>query len=151
MREGEGGQGWCRGSGGHGELRAEGGDLRYEASWHLKPIEANVWVEKDILLKMGYKKLVEREDERQAALAGLQTKFLTQPGVEKHLGDCGVDPRVCQPHADQPAERSMKVNVVLTVVMWQDPRVLILDEPTTTWTARVSVPWSWPSRTTRVA
>ena len=43
--------------------------------WHFKPIEANVWVEKDILKK---KKLVERE--------------VTQPGDEKHLGDFGVDP-----------------------------------------------------------
>ena len=41
---------------------------------------------------MGYKKLVEREGERQAAMAGLQTKLLTQPGVEKHLGGFGVDP-----------------------------------------------------------
>ena len=29
--------------------------------------------------------------------------------------------------------------------------VLILDESTTTWTARVSVPWSSPSQTTGVA
>ena len=36
---------------------------------------------------MDYKKLVEREDERQAAMAGYRTKLLTQPGVEKHLGD----------------------------------------------------------------
>ena len=39
---------------------------------------------------MGYKKLVEREDERHAAVAGLQTEFLMQLGVEMHLGDCGV-------------------------------------------------------------
>ena len=43
-------------------------------------------MEKVILIKMGYKKLVECEDERQAAMAGLQTKFLTQLGVENHLG-----------------------------------------------------------------
>ena len=31
---------------------------------------------------MGYLKLVQREDERQAAMAGLMTKQLTQPGVD---------------------------------------------------------------------
>ena len=31
-------------------------------------------------MKMGYLKLVQREDERQAAMAGLMTKQLTQPG-----------------------------------------------------------------------
>merc|ERR1712190_495281 len=56
----------------------------YEVKWQFKPIEANAWVEKDILVKMGYLKLVQREDERQAAMAGLMTKQLTQPGVEKH-------------------------------------------------------------------
>jgi len=40
---------------------------------------------------MGYLKLVQREDEKQAAMAGLQTKQLTQPGVEKHLAAFGVD------------------------------------------------------------
>merc|ERR1719287_225834 len=61
--------------------------FEYEVKWQFKPIESNVWVEKEILIMMGYKKLVEREDERQAAMAGLQTKLLTQPGVEKHLTD----------------------------------------------------------------
>ena len=43
-------------------------------------------------MKMGYLKLVQREDERQAAMAGLMTKQLTQPGVEKHL-----DPSIHEP------------------------------------------------------
>ena len=38
--------------------------LEYEVKWQFKPIEANCWVEKDILIKMGYIKLVRREDER---------------------------------------------------------------------------------------
>merc|ERR1712190_227397 len=64
----------------------------YEVKWQFKPVENNVWVEKDIRVKMGYLKMVQREDERQAAAAGLMTKQLTQPSVEKHLGDFGVDP-----------------------------------------------------------
>merc|ERR1712188_27079 len=66
--------------------------FEYEVKWQFKPIESNTWVEKDTLIKMGYLKMVQREDERQAAMAGLMTKHLTQPGVEKHLGDFGVDP-----------------------------------------------------------
>ena len=37
----------------------------YEVKWHFKPIEARVWVEKDILIKMSYKKLVARMSVRQ--------------------------------------------------------------------------------------
>merc|ERR1719199_2130565 len=63
--------------------------FEYEVKWQFKDMENNTWVEKDILVKMGYLKLVQREDERQAAMAGLQSKQLTQPGVEKHLADFG--------------------------------------------------------------
>merc|ERR1712226_505449 len=102
----------------------------YEVKWQFKPIESNVWVEKDILIKMGYLKLVQREDERQAAMAGLMSKQLTQPSVEKHLGDFGVDPESASHTQINQLSGGMKVKIVLAACMWQNPHVLILDEPT---------------------
>merc|ERR1712241_825625 len=102
----------------------------YEVKWMYKPNESNVWVEKDTLIKMGYLKIVQREDERQAAMAGLMTKQLTQPGVEKHLGDFGVDPESASHTQISQLSGGMKVKVVLAASMWQNPHVLILDEPT---------------------
>jgi len=102
----------------------------YEVKWQLKPMENNVWVEKDILVKMGYLKLVQREDERQAAMAGLMTKQLTQPGIEKHLGDFGVDPESASHTQINQLSGGMKVKIVLAAAMWQNPHILILDEPT---------------------
>merc|ERR1711937_1088109 len=102
----------------------------YEVKWQFKPIESNVWVEKDILVKMGYLKLVQREDERQAAMAGLMTKHLTQPSIEKHLGDFGVDPESASHTQINQLSGGMKVKVVLAASMWQNPHILILDEPT---------------------
>merc|ERR1711979_145536 len=102
----------------------------YEVKWQFKPIESNVWVEKEILIKMGYLKLVQREDERQAAMAGLMTKQLTQPSVEKHLVDFGVDPESASHTQISQLSGGMKVKVVLAASMWQNPHVLILDEPT---------------------
>merc|ERR1712013_145295 len=104
--------------------------FEYEVKWQLKPMESNVWVEKDTLIKMGYLKMVQREDERQAAMAGLMTKHLTQPGVEKHLGDFGVDPESASHTQINQLSGGMKVKVVLAAFMWQNPHVLILDEPT---------------------
>merc|ERR1711881_583102 len=95
-----------------------------------KGIENNSWVEKDILVKMGYLKMVQREDERQAAMAGLQSKQLTQPGVEKHLANFGVDPESASHSQINQLSGGMKVKVVLAAAMWQNPHVLILDEPT---------------------
>merc|ERR1712127_322321 len=94
------------------------------------PIEANVWVSKEALTKMGFLKLVQREDERQAAMSGLMTKHLTQPGVEKHLVDFGVDPESASHTQINQLSGGMKVKVVLAATMWQNPHVLILDEPT---------------------
>jgi len=102
----------------------------YEVKWQFKSIESNCWVEKDTMIKMGYLKLVQREDERQAAMAGLMTKQLTQPGVEKHLGDFGVDPESASHTQINQLSGGMKVKVVLAAAMWQNPHVLILDEPT---------------------
>mmetsp|Transcript_70157 Transcript_70157/g.146771 ORF Transcript_70157/g.146771 Transcript_70157/m.146771 type:complete len:1044 (+) Transcript_70157:76-3207(+) len=104
--------------------------FEYEVKWQFKPMEANAWVEKDILIKMGYLKMVQREDERQAAMAGLMTKQLTQPGVEKHLGDFGVDAESASHTQINQLSGGMKVKVVLAAAMWQNPHVLILDEPT---------------------
>merc|ERR1712238_541018 len=56
-------------------------------SLEFKSTELSVGVEKDIVVKRGYLKLVQREDERQAAMACLMTKQLTSPSIEKHLGD----------------------------------------------------------------
>merc|ERR1719389_267786 len=104
--------------------------FEYEVCMMYKPPECNVWIEKSVLIKMGYLKLVQREDERQAAMAGLQTKQLTQPGVEKHLTNFGVDPESASHTQISQLSGGMKVKVVLAAAMWQNPHILILDEPT---------------------
>merc|ERR1711879_341740 len=81
-------------------------------------------------IKMGYLKFVQREDERQAAMAGLMTKQLTQPSIEKHLGDFGVDPESASHSQINQLSGGMKVKIVLAASMWQNPHILILDEPT---------------------
>jgi elongation factor 3 len=104
--------------------------FEYEVKWMYKDNENNVWVEKDTIIKMGYIKLVQREDEKQAAMSGLQTKQLTQVGVEKHLGNFGVDPESASHTEISQLSGGMKVKVVLAAAMWQNPHILILDEPT---------------------
>jgi elongation factor 3 len=56
--------------------------------------------------------------------------MLTQPGVEKHLGDFGVDPESASHTQINQLSGGMKVKVVLAAAMWQNPHILILDEPT---------------------
>merc|ERR1712113_887894 len=65
-----------------------------------------------------------------AAMAGLMTKQLTQPSIEKHLVNFGVDPESASHTQINQLSGGMKVKVVLAACMWQNPHVLILDEPT---------------------
>jgi len=102
----------------------------YELKWVGQPIDNSFWVEREILIKMGYLQMVQREDEKQAAMAGLQNKQLTQPGVEKHLANFGVDAESGSHTQINQLSGGMKVKVVLAAAMWQNPHILILDEPT---------------------
>merc|ERR1719201_2141420 len=70
--------------------------------------------------------MVQREDERQAAMAGLMSKQLTQPSIEKHLGDFGVDPESASHTQINQLSGGMKVKVVLAAAMWQNPHALVL-------------------------
>jgi len=102
----------------------------YQVKWQMQPVDNACWVEKEILVKMGYLKMVQSEDEKQAAMAGLQSKQLTQPGIEKHLKDFGVDAEYGSHTQINQLSGGMKVKVVLAAAMWQNPHILILDEPT---------------------
>merc|ERR1719160_1192391 len=57
-------------------------------------------------------------------------KQLTQPGIEKHLMDFGVDAESASHTQINQLSGGMKVKVVLAAAMWQNPHILILDEPT---------------------
>merc|ERR1712100_444011 len=102
----------------------------YQVKWQMQPVDNSCWVEKEILVKMVYLKMVQSEDEKQAAMAGLQSKQLTQPGIEKHLKDFGVDAEYGSHTQINQLSGGMKVKVVLAAAMWQNPHILILDEPT---------------------
>merc|ERR1719453_1938213 len=95
-----------------------------------KPIELSCWVERDTMVNMGYEKMVCREDEKQAAAAGLMSKPLTAPSVEKCLKNFGLDAESASHNPIKSLSGGQKVKVVLAGAMWQNPHVLILDEPT---------------------
>merc|ERR1711933_680413 len=102
----------------------------YEVKWMHKPLENNTWVERDTLLAMGYSKLVNKKDEQEAAAAGLLSKPLTQQGVEKALKDFGLDAESASHQPLSSLSHGQKVKVVICASCWQNPHIVILDEPT---------------------
>merc|ERR1711990_360765 len=102
----------------------------YETKWMHKGVESNTWVERETLLAMGYSKLVNKKDEQEAAAAGLMSKPLTQPGVEKALKDFGLDAESASHQPLASLSHGQKVKVVICASCWQNPHIIILDEPT---------------------
>merc|ERR1711988_1472238 len=102
----------------------------YEVKWMHKPNECNTWVERDALLAMGYSKIVAKKDEQEAAAAGLLSKPLTQPGVEKALKDFGLDAEAASHQPLGSLSHGQRVKAVICASCWQNPHIIILDEPT---------------------
>merc|ERR1712109_215464 len=102
----------------------------YECKWKGYSMDFMTWVGRGLLIEMGFKVNVQREDEKQAAMAGLQNKQLTTPGVEKHLADFGVTAEFATHNNLRALSAGQKVKVVLGAAMWQNPHVLVIDEPT---------------------
>merc|ERR1719203_2726531 len=102
----------------------------YEVKWMNKPLESNTWVERETLLAMGYSKIVNKKDEQEAAAAGLLSKPLTQQGVEKALKDFGLDAESASHQPLGSLSHGQRVKVVICASCWQNPHVIILDEPT---------------------
>merc|ERR1712185_772745 len=84
---------------------------------------------RDILLAMGYSKIVAKKDEQEAA-AGLLSKPLTQPGVEKALKDFGLDTEAASHQPLGSLSHGQRVKVVICASCWFNPHIIILDEPT---------------------
>jgi elongation factor 3 len=102
----------------------------YEVSWKNKSEEMKMWVKRDILLKMGATKLVQRHDEKEAVMAGLASKNLTTKDIEKHFADFGIEPEQANHTLIKSLSGGQKVKVVLAASLWQNPHLVILDEPT---------------------
>merc|ERR1719247_2439070 len=102
----------------------------YQAKLQFKGVEDAIWISRDVLVSMGHLALVQRQDEKEAVAAGLQSKMLTSEGVEKHLMNFGLDKEQASHSTIQSLSGGQKVKVVLGASMWQDPHLVVLDEPT---------------------
>jgi elongation factor 3 len=69
-------------------------------------------------------------DQKIAARAGMYVRALTTANVEKHLEDVGLDKEYGTHYRLNALSGGQKVKVVIGAAMWNQPHVVILDEPT---------------------
>jgi len=82
------------------------------------------------LTRRGWDKAAKAIDARIAQRSGLYIRTLSSANVEKHLGDCGLSAEFATHYRMGALSGGQKVKVVLAASMWNQPHILILDEPT---------------------
>jgi elongation factor 3 len=79
---------------------------------------------------MGWDKAMKATDLKIAQRAGLYVRPLSTKNVEQHLEDCGLAREFGTHYRMSALSGGQKVKVVLAAAMWNQPHILILDEPT---------------------
>jgi len=82
------------------------------------------------LVRRGWEKSTKQIDARIAQRSGLYIRTLSSANVEKHLADCGLSAEFATHYRMSALSGGQKVKVVLAAAMWNQPHILILDEPT---------------------
>jgi elongation factor 3 len=83
-----------------------------------------------LLCRRGWEKACKAVDARIAQRAGLYVRTLSSSNVESHLKDCGLDAEFATHYRMSALSGGQKVKVVLAAAMWNQPHIIILDEPT---------------------
>lgn len=88
----------------------------------------NTWKGRQELVDMGLQKMVNDMDARLANFRNYRP--LSTPAVLGHLTDFGLDEDIAAHNAIRGLSGGQKVKLVLAAAMWNNPHMLVLDEPT---------------------
>merc|ERR1739838_40513 len=105
-------------------------EYEYEIRYAGSNIDSGEYLPQKILKKMGWDKAMKAVDLKIAQRSGLYIRPLSAKNVEKHLEDCGLDREFGTHYRMSALSGGQKVKVVLAASMWNQPHILILDEPT---------------------
>lgn len=104
--------------------------FQYEVKWKWWKPKYNSWVPRDLLIKEGFEKLVQKFDDHEASREGLGYRELTPSVITKHFEDVGLDSEIANHTPLGSLSGGQLVKVVIAGAMWNNPHLLVLDEPT---------------------
>ena len=105
-------------------------DYEYEVKYAGSTVDSGEYLPAKTLKKMGWEKAMKAVDLKIAQRAGLYVRPLSTKNVEQHLEDCGLNREFGTHYRMSALSGGQKVKVVLAAAMWNQPHILILDEPT---------------------
>ncbi|KAF9197528.1 hypothetical protein BGZ49_001987, partial [Haplosporangium sp. Z 27] len=103
---------------------------QYEIKWKGHVHKFNTWMPREKLLELGFDKLIRQFDDREASREGLGYRELSPTAIRKHLEDVGLDGDIADHNMISGLSGGQKVKVVIAAAMWNNPHMLVLDEPT---------------------
>ncbi|KAI9800706.1 MAG: hypothetical protein M1825_004028 [Sarcosagium campestre] len=104
--------------------------FQYEVKWMGMLPKHNSQVSRETLLGLGFDKLIQEFDDHEASREGLGFRELQPKVISKHFEDLGLDPEIANHNEISGLSGGQKVKVVLAGAMWNNPHLLVLDEPT---------------------
>ncbi|KAI1778936.1 prion formation protein [Hypoxylon cercidicola] len=104
--------------------------FQYEVKWQAWLPKYNSQVSRETLLEWGFDKLVQEFDDHEASREGLGYRELQPTVISKHFDDLGLDPEIANHNEIGSLSGGQKVKVVIAGAMWNNPHLLVLDEPT---------------------
>ncbi|KAI9778013.1 MAG: hypothetical protein M1839_008418 [Geoglossum umbratile] len=104
--------------------------FQYEVKWVGLLPKYNSQVSRETLLNLGFSKLVQEFDDHESSREGLGFRELSPKVISKHFEDVGLDPEIANHNEISGLSGGQKVKVVLAGAMWNNPHLLVLDEPT---------------------
>ncbi|KAJ5663252.1 Armadillo-like helical [Penicillium longicatenatum] len=104
--------------------------FQYEVKWVGLLPKNNVMISRETLTELGFYKMVQEFDDHEASREGLGFRVLDPPTISKHFEDIGLDPEIANHNEISGLSGGQKVKVVLAGAMWNNPHLLVLDEPT---------------------
>jgi len=90
----------------------------------------NSQISRETLMELGFDKLIQEFDDHEAPREGLGFRELSPKVISKHFQDLGLDPEIADHNEIGGLSGGQKVKVVLAGAMWNNPHLLVLDEPT---------------------
>ncbi|KAJ2897953.1 hypothetical protein MKZ38_004282 [Zalerion maritima] len=104
--------------------------FQYQVKWRSWLPKFNTQISRETLLELGFDKQVQEFDDHEASREGLGYRELQPSVISKHFEDLGLDPEIANHTRIGSLSGGQKVKVVIASAMWNNPHLLVLDEPT---------------------
>jgi elongation factor 3 len=104
--------------------------FQYEVKWVGMLPKYNSQISRETMVELGFNKMIQEFDDHEASREGLGFRELSPKVISKHFQDLGLDPDIADHNQISGLSGGQKVKVVLAGAMWNNPHLLVLDEPT---------------------